>query len=377
MTFTISPIASLAQRCRELKGINLAQGSCNLPVKESLIQFANLAITKGENVYSSPYGLIELRSATAKNINNQGYKQIEDENIVITAGGSSALFISYKALLPPESEVIIFEPFWDYHRDGLKMAGHFPKIIEWSGNLNEITEEELTNAISNNTKAILVCSPSNPLGKVFSKKEIQIILNVAKRFDLFIISDEVYDCYVYDSLRYHSFTSYINEYKKIVIIKSFSKQFFITGWRVGYTISSRELTTNIAAVNGLLNACAPTPFQSAIGHHLNTVSSEDISFISKIFQQKRDRLIYGLQKIGTPIVPQGGFFILLDISHLGIGDSIATAENILTKIGVCAVPGEIFFQSDIGKNFLRFCFAVEDHLIEEACSRMIKNQIFK
>lgn len=369
MKLTISPIASLAQKCKELNGINLAQGSCNLPIAKSLIELSDEAIRMGHNIYSSPFGLPALRSAIAMHLNNKGYESVNDENIVVTPGGTSALFISYKSFLKAGSEVILFEPFWDYHKNGLELGGYKTRIVKWEPDTESITEEKLVKNISANTSAILLCNPSNPSGRVFTKQETEIILKTARKYSLFIISDEVYDAFVYDEMPHCSFIPHIHTYNNLVVIKSFSKQLFMTGWRVGYTVANKYNSERIAAGNGLLNACASTPFQYAISEYLNTPESISTNH-SKTFELKRNRLYKTLKSIGKPLLPQGSFFILLEIENKSFLNSTEAAEDLLLKTGVCAVPGEIFFTETNNKNYLRFCFAVEDKLLEEVEKRL-------
>jgi aminotransferase len=361
----------MTRACKEIGGINLAQGICDLPTHKLAQQGAIEAIREHRSIYSLHEGIPELREAIAKKMAD--YNRIicdPASEIVVTVGATGAFVLALLALLDPDDEVVLFEPFYSYHRNAILAFRGRPVSVLLRGPGFQIDVEELHKAFSPRTKAIVVCSPSNPSGKVFKRDELSAIARVCIENDVIAVTDEIYEYIVYDGAEHVSLATLPGMRERTVTISGFSKTFSITGWRLGYAVAPAEMAQTIGVLNDLLYVCAPTPLQHGAARGME-VGPEYYTALAHSYARKRKLMAEALRGAGfIPIVPQGAYYTLADASPLGRGPSREVAGWLLAEAGVASVPGSAFYTGTDGENLLRFCFAKDDEVLIEAGRRM-------
>lgn len=369
-----SEIRNMSIECDKINGINLSQGICDLPLPNILVNASAEAVKEGINYYTHFNGIEDLRYSIAKKLKEFNNINIGTEkNIVVTCGATGALYSSCLALLNPGDEVILFEPFYGYHQYTLYALDLIPIYIElsppnWNFNINEL--EMVT---TSKTKAIIINTPSNPCGKVFTKEELNILGDFCIKHDLIIFTDEIYEYFTYDGNKHISPASIEKIKDRVVTISGYSKTFSITGWRIGYSIANDEYSKLIGIANDLVYVCAPAPFQKAVSVAINTLDYKFYNNLSKSFNYKRDKLCSTLYKIGlTPYIPQGAYYVLADISILPGNSSKEKCMWLLNNTGIAVVPGNSFYHKNVGRNLARFCFAKDDNMLNKAIEILLK-----
>lgn len=268
---------------------------------------------------------------------------------------------------------MLFEPFYPYHLSQIRDIGLSALVVPLQPPNWAVDWERLGKAISKKTKAVLINTPSNPAGKIFSMGELSGLARIAIKHNLTVISDEVYEHFTYGGKAHISPGSLPQMAENCVTISSFSKTFHVTGWRVGYSVSREDWASRIGAANDLLYACAPAPLQVGAARGLQQLPPSFYRGLMLEFQAKRDRLCAALRAAGlAPITPEGSYYVLADASGLGGNGSFEKALYLLSNAGVSSVPGRSFFGRGGGENLLRFCFAKKDAELEEACRRLEK-----
>ncbi len=368
-----SEIRVMAIECERVKGINLAQGVCDTEVPLPVRQGAREAVEKGMNSYTRYDGVAELRSAIARKMwEYNGIAADPVTEITVSAGSTGALYCASLALLDPGDEVILFEPYYGYHLNTLLAVEVIPTYVtlrppDWA-----FAVEDLERVVTPKTRGIVVCTPANPSGKVFTPTELAWVAEFALRHDLFIFTDEIYEYFLYDGRRHVSPGSLPGMAERTITISGLSKTFSITGWRIGYSVSRARWAEAIGYINDLVYVCAPAPLQYGVSAGLNELTPAFYRQLSAAYAKKRDRLCAALRNAGlTPYVPQGSYYILADSSSLPGKTSKDKAMAFLSRTGVATVPGEAFFHHPgEGKNLLRFCYAKTETDLDEACRRI-------
>ncbi len=358
--------------CEKVGGINLAQGVCDIGVPPSVARGAKAAIDDGINSYTRYDGLAELRQAIAQKMAAFNHIVVEPENEITVSGGSTgAFYCACLALLNAGDEVILFEPYYGYHLNTLLAAGVAPRYVTMGLPDLRFTPEDLERAVMPGTRGIMVCTPANPSGKVFSEAELKVIADFAIRHDLFIFTDEIYEYFVYGENRHISPASLPGIADRTITISGYSKTFSITGWRIGYSACRREWADMIGYVNDLIYVCAPSPLQMGVAAGITQLDPTYYRGLCEQFKKKRDKICASLDKAGlAPIVPEGAYYVLADASRLPGKDSKERAIHLLKKTGVASVPGKAFYHDDGGERLIRFCFAKTDDMLDEACRRI-------
>jgi len=358
--------------CEKYDGINLSQGVCDLEVPAIVAQGAKQAIDDGINSYTRYDGLNELREAIAKRQKAFSGMEVDPNNeIVVSAGTTGALFSALFALLSAGDEVILFEPYYGYHAINLVSTLAVPVYVRMIPPDWTFTREDLNNVLTEKTRAILINTPGNPSGKVFSKQKLEIIADFAQENDLFVFTDEIYEYFVYDGLIHIPPGSLAGMRERTIMVSGLSKTYSITGWRIGYCICDAKWSTAIGYFSDMLYACAPAPLQKGVAMGLMEIGHEFYNNISNDYQKKRDRICGALYTAGlTPYVPQGAYYVLCDISVIPGNSGKEKVMHLLKKAGVASVPGEAFYHDNAGENLARFCFAEENAVLDEACRRI-------
>jgi len=373
-----SEIRAMFIECTKVGGINLSQGICDTEVPLPVRAGAQKAIEDGINSYTRYDGREELRKAIAKKMQDYNGIQVDPESEIVVSGGSTgAFYCACLALLNPGDEVIVFEPYYGYHINTLLAAEVRPSYVrlrppDWS-----FQKEDLEGAITKNTRGILVNTPANPSGKVFNRTELQWIADIAHRDDLFVFTDEIYEYFLYDGRQHVSPGSLPGMAKRTITISGFSKTFSITGWRIGYSVSQAKWAQMIGYLNDLIYVCAPAPLQMGVAQGILELKPKYYRGLCHQYAVKRDKICNALTKAGlTPYIPQGSYYVLAEVTHLPGKTSKDKAMFVLSKTGVAGVPDEAFFHEPPDSQFIRFCFAKEDHDLDEACRRLEKLSSF-
>jgi aminotransferase len=367
-----SELRAMSVECERVGGVNLSQGVCDLAVPAPVAEAAKAAIDKGENSYSRHDGTGPLRNALADKYRRRAGLDIDPEtNVVVSSGATGALYCSCLALLEPGDEVILFEPYYSYHESTLIATEAVPVFVPTKAPDWSFSMEDLEKAVTNRTRAIIVNTPSNPSGKVWTRVELELIADFSRRHDLFVFTDEIYEHFIFDDMEHISAASLPGMWERTITISGLSKTFSITGWRIGYAICDAKWAKAIGNFSDLVYVCAPTPLQAGAAAGIVELNDEYFDKLAAKYRKKREVLCAALTDVGlTPCVPQGAYYVLADASSLPGADSKERAMYLLEKTGVASVPGKSFFKSAEGETMLRFCFAKEDDVIEDACRRL-------
>jgi aminotransferase len=365
-------IRTMTMECERIGGVNLAQGVCDTGVPECVVQGVHEAMAKGLNSYTRHDGIPELREAIARKLARENNIRMDPETeIVVSAGSTGAFYCACLALLDPGDEMILFEPFYGYHLSTLHATDIRPNYVRMQPPGWTFAVEDLERAITPRTRAIMVCTPSNPCGKVFTRAELETIRDFAERHDLFVFTDEIYEYVLFDGAQHVSPGSLPGLRERTITIGGYSKTYSITGWRIGYAACAARWAERLGYVNDLVYVCAPAPLQYGVARGIDMLDGAFYETMRRTYTGKRARLCDTLRKAGLePWEPVGAYYVLADASRLPGADSKAKAMNLLAHTGVACVPGQAFFSDDAGERMVRFCFAKTDAVLEEACRRL-------
>lgn len=360
-----------------VNGVNLAQGLCLLPVPEPVIEGAHTAMLAGHNRYTLAQGIIELREALASRLQRFNRLACSADSLIITAGSTGAFEIVCEAMLAPGDEVVTFTPFYPYHRNTLKRRGATIKFVELAGDQWTFSAEALDRAITPRTKFILLTNPGNPTGKVFSRGELEQIAEIAKKRDVLVVSDEVYEYLTYDGREHISVATLPGMAERTLTMGSYSKTFAVTGWRIGYLLPPAQLHDTLKIINDQMFICAPAPLQHGVAHGIQVLPESFYSGQRVKYSHKRATLTDALMAAGlNPVVPQGAYYIVAATSQRYPGrTSGEVAQLLVDQIGVAGVPASDFLGPQVEHDperstFLRFSFSVPDDALEDASRRL-------
>jgi aminotransferase len=367
-------IRTMTVECERMGGINLAQGVCDMEVPAPVLDGAIEAMRRGVNTYTRHDGLPELRQAIAGKMKTfNGIEADPETEVVVSAGATGALYCACLALLDPGDEVIVFEPYYGYHLNTLVAADLIPRFVKMHAPDWNYDPEELERAVGPKTRAILVNTPGNPTGKVYSRTELEGIADLARRHDLFVFTDEIYEYFIYGSEQHVSPGSLPGMKDRTITVSGYSKTFSITGWRIGYAVASRKWAEAIGYVSDLVYVCAPAPLQAGVAKGIRDLPAAYYEDLSRSFLHKRAMVCSALQGAGFSFAaPHGAYYVLANASHVPGGTSREKAMVLLKATGVGSVPGDAFFHADGGETLLRFCYAKEDRELAEACDRLLR-----
>ncbi|HEU4403123.1 MAG TPA: aminotransferase class I/II-fold pyridoxal phosphate-dependent enzyme [Candidatus Polarisedimenticolia bacterium] len=367
-----SDIRRMSLECARVDGINLGQGICDQPIDPLIKEATIRAIHDDRSIYTRLDGIDELRHRIAKKVRDYNHIPCDPEGEVVVNVGSTGSFVTAcLAFVNPGDEVILFSPFYGYHLNILKTCGAVLKFItlqppDWS-----YDPDALEAAFSKRTKFILVNTPSNPCGKVFSRAELTRIAELCRRHDALCVTDEIYEYILCDGREHVSPGSLPGMQERTITISGFSKTYAMTGWRLGYSVAPKPLAAKMAILSDLINICAPSPLQYGVVAAFDLPESYYATMRAD-YQVKRDMTVEACRAAGfTPYVPQGAYYMLADFRALGFKDDQEAARLILERARVAVIPGSSFYVDPRdGRTQVRLCYAKKMKDLEEACRRI-------
>ncbi len=369
-----SEIRAMTTECDRMGGINLAQGVCDTPVPAVVEAAAIQAIRDGQNIYTRCDGMARLREAiAAKQMRDYGLRYDAEREVMVASGATAGLHAAAMALLNPGDEVLLFEPFYAYHVNTLKSLRVNPVLVALAEPDWQLDVDAMRAAVTPRTRAILLNTPANPSGKIFTLPELEAVAQLTIERDLFLITDEIYEYFVYDGARHICPATLPGMRERTIVVSGFSKTYSITGWRVGYTAADAKWMPAMAHFHDLTYVCAPAPFQIGTAAGLEQLLPSFYTQVAADHQSKRGRLLSALKEAGMePSVPPGAYYIMASAERLPGKTAAERARFLLRETGVAAVAGSAFFRPGRGENLLRYCFAKQDAELDEACERLRK-----
>jgi len=372
-----SDIRAMTRAVEAVGGINLGQGVCDLPTDALVQRGAIEAIEASRATYSVYEGIAPLRAAIAKKLRDyNGLSYDPAAEIMVTVGSTGAFALAVMAAIDPGDAVVLFEPFYSYHVNTTALFGGAPRFVTLRGDAFAFDERELEAAAAG-AKAIVVCTPSNPSGKVFTREELAAIARIAERQDLLVITDEIYEYILFDGREHISPASVDGLRDRTITISGFSKTFSITGWRLGYLAGPADFVRAMGPLSDLIYVCPPTPLQYGVLSGMEA-GPEFYAGLRTEYSELRELMAAGLAAAGLrPIVPQGAYYMLADHSAAaragGRKTSREVAHALLERTGVAAIPGSAFYHDPReGDHLLRFCFAKPRAALEDAGRRLAR-----
>lgn len=369
-TFTDSVIRRMTRIANQYYAINLSQGFPDFdPPKEILNRLEQVA-HEDYNQYAITWGAQNFRDALAKKQSKYMNLDLDsNKNIVITCGSTEAMMAAMMSVCDPNDKVIVFSPFYENYGADTILCGANPIYVPLHPPVFNFDKKELENAFKQNPKALILCNPSNPCGKVFSKEELEYIASLAIKYDTYVITDEVYEHIVYAPYKHTYFTSLPGMFERTISCSSLSKTYSITGWRLGYCIAPENIIEQIKKVHDFLTVGAAAPLQEAavVGLEFKDNYYDELQ---KLYTHKKELFINGLKELNIPHTePQGAYYVMIDISEFGYDSDLDFCVDLIKNVGVAAVPGSSFFKEEENR-YIRFHFAKKDETLLAALDRL-------
>jgi aspartate/methionine/tyrosine aminotransferase len=375
--FTESVIREMTRLAMEHGAINLSQGYPDFAAPEILKKAAADAIFADVNQYAITWGAKNFRDALVyKTKKFLGIDIDPEREITVSCGSTEAMIDVLLAVINPGDEVIVFEPFYENYGPDAIISGATPRFVQLRRPDWSFDEKELAAAFNNKTKAIIINTPNNPTGKVFSREELQVIANLCQKWDVLAITDEIYEHIIYDGAKHISPITLDGMRERTIVVNGMSKTFSVTGWRVGYIIAPPEISGAIRKMHDFVTVGAPAPLQDAGAVALRLPDSY-YSDLAAHYVKRRDRLMKMLTDAGLdPMLPRGAYYIMCDIGKWGYPNDVEFAKFLVQKVGVATVPGSSFFSDPAaGKDIIRFTFCKKEETLRAAEERLNKLQM--
>ena len=370
--FTESVIREMTRLCQQHGGVNLAQGFPDFPAPDAIKAEAARAVREDVNQYAITWGAKRLREAlAAKTKAFAGLDYDPETEVTVCCGTTECMAATLLALVNPGEEVIVFEPFYENYGPDAILCGAEPRFVrlrepDWS-----YDPQELERAFGNRTKAIIINTPGNPTGKVFTREELAHVAELCAKWDVVAVTDEIYEHIVYDDAKHVPPASLPGMRERTVTISGVSKTYSVTGWRIGWCLAPPALTNAIRKVHDFLTVGAPAPLQEAAAVALESPPSY-YDTLADNYRKRRDYMLPALEAAGfRTFKPRGAYYIMTDISSFGASDDVSFARSLVAGVGVAAVPGSSFYSDpDAGRQRLRFHFARRRETLETAARRL-------
>ena len=372
--FTESVIREMTRLAQIHKAINLAQGMPDFEAPAEIKEAACRAIMEGINQYAITWGAKVFRDAIAAKAKSRWGLEVDPERqITVTCGSTEAMIASLLAVINPGDEVVIFEPFYENYGPDTILSGATPRFVTLHAPDWHFDPRELESAFNNRTRAIIINTPNNPTGKVFSREELQFIAGLCQKWNVLAITDEIYEHIVYDGHTHQAMATVDGMQDRTITINALSKTYSVTGWRVGYVIASPELTQGIRKVHDFLTVGAPAPLQEA-GARALALPEEYYTDLAAAYQRRRDLLLKALRDANFHCsTPKGAYYIMADFGELSLLNDRDFTHYLVKDIGIAVVPGSSFFrESERGSRYVRLCFCKKDSTLQSAGERLQK-----
>ena len=369
-TFTDSVIRRMTRISAQYNAVNLSQGFPDFdPPKELMDRLSQVAY-EDFHQYSITWGAQGFREAlAAKQTRFMGRPVDPNREIVVTCGSTEAMMAAMMTVTNPGDKVVIFSPFYENYGADTILSGAEPVYVPLHPPEFNFDPAELEQAFQQHPKALILCNPSNPCGKVFTKEELLFIAGLAQKYDTYVITDEVYEHIVYAPHKHVYFASLPGMWERTISCSSLSKTYSITGWRLGYTIAPEAITERIKKVHDFLTVGAAAPLQEAVIPGLN-FGQDYYDKLQATYTHKRDLFLKGLKDVGLEFSePQGAYYVLMDITPFGYDNDLEFCQVLAKEVGVGAVPGSSFFREPVN-HLIRFHFAKKDETLNEALNRL-------
>ena len=369
-TFTDSVIRRMTRISAQYNAVNLSQGFPDFdPPKELMDRLSQVAY-EDFHQYSITWGAQGFREAlAAKQTRFMGHPVDPNREIVVTCGSTEAMMAAMMTVTNPGDKVVIFSPFYENYGADTILSGAEPVYVPLHPPEFNFDPAELEQAFQQHPKALILCNPSNPCSKVFTKEELLFIADLAQKYDTYVITDEVYEHIVYAPHKHVYFASLPGMWERTISCSSLSKTYSITGWRLGYTIAPEAITERIKKVHDFLTVGAAAPLQEAVIPGLN-FGQDYYDKLQATYTHKRDLFLKGLKDVGLEFSePQGAYYVLMDITPFGYDNDLEFCQVLAKEVGVGAVPGSSFFREPVN-HLIRFHFAKKDETLNEALNRL-------
>lgn len=362
--------------------INLGQGFPDFAAPDWIKEAAKQAIDQDVNQYAISYGSAGLRQQLAIHGSRRLQREIDpDTDVVVTSGATEAIYAGILGLVDPGDEVIMFEPFYDSYVPAVQFAGGICRYVPLRPPDDDharwwFDADELADAVGPQTKLLLLNTPHNPAGKVYTREELQFIADLCRRWNVYVLSDEVYEFILFDDCEHVSIGSLPGMWERTLTVSSAGKIFSLTGWKIGWSIAPPELNAAIWNTHQFIVFCSAAPLEQAIAAGFAGAEKRDYyAELRATYQHKRDLLVGALREAGLrPYCPEGTYFVLCDISHLGFEDDVSFCRYLTTDVGVTAIPPSAFYSEahqHLGQQLVRFSFCKGDATLEAAGERLI------
>lgn len=369
-TFTDSVIRRMTRIANEYGAINLSQGFPDFDPPQEILNRLSEVAHEDYNQYAITWGAQNFRDALAKKQSKYMNLDLDsNKNIVVTCGSTEAMMAAMMSVCDPSDKVIVFSPFYENYGADTILCGANPIYVPLHPPVFNFDKEELENAFKQNPKALILCNPSNPCGKVFSKEELEYIASLAVKYDTYVITDEVYEHIVYAPYKHTYFASLPGMFERTISCSSLSKTYSITGWRLGYCIAPENIIEQIKKVHDFLTVGAAAPLQEAavVGLEFSDAYYDELQ---KLYTHKKDLFLNGLKELNIPHTePQGAYYVMVDISEFGYDSDLDFCVDLIKNVGVAAVPGSSFFKEEENR-YIRFHFAKKDETLLAALNRL-------
>lgn len=368
--FTDSVIRRMTRIASQYGAVNLSQGFPDFDPPKEITERLRQAASDGPHQYALTWGAKNFRDALAKKYEHfSGLKVDPETEIVVTCGSTEAMMAAMMSIVNPGDKVAVFSPFYENYGADAILAGAKPIFVPLAPPEFHFDRGLLEEAFQEGAKALILCNPSNPCGKVFTYEELGVIGELAEKYDAYIITDEVYEHIVYEPHRHIYMASLPGMRERTVVCSSLSKTYSITGWRLGYVIASTEITDRVKKVHDFLTVGAAAPLMEAAVTGLE-FDDEYYRELQAKYTHMKNLFVEGLKELGLRFTePQGAYYVLLDVSEFGVKDDVAFCEWMAEHVGVAAVPGSSFFKEDV-HHLVRFHFAKKDETLLQALKRL-------
>ncbi len=377
-SFTESVIREMTREALKYGAVNLSQGFPDFPAPADIKRRAMEAIDQDINQYAITWGAKDFRDAIAAKTHSYLGIEIDLETeITVTCGSTEGMIAAMMATVDPGDEVIVFEPFYENYAPDAILSDAHPVYVPLSAPDWSFDRDQLRAAFNNKTKAIIICNPNNPTGKVFSRDEMEFIAGLCQEFDALCFTDEIYEHILYPregaEIKHISMAQLDGMRERTVVVNSMSKTYSVTGWRVGYCIAPPDINSGIRKVHDFLTVGAAAPLQTA-GAYALSLPQEYYDTMQRDYQRRRDMLLPVLEQSGFgTFAPDGAYYIMTDISKFGFADDVEFTRHLIREIGVACVPGSSFYSNPAdGAQQVRFCFCKKDETLHSAAERLSK-----